>query len=228
MTHLPRSAYFRTSKKGIRHRVSSSSVSRYDWTRSNHFSSEISAKKFDFEKAGRTACFVNPNARCPVCGAEVYYYQNERGSRVFFDEIGRPWPKHPCTDRASQFEILDDKLIEKSATDRNAKLEAAAAVGFDFNDSFANKFGQSPWHLLKIIKCFRERKLNLVAAESLEDLRRSYFQFESRKRDIQKGDIVAKKGSRITYLDLSSLEPRETKVIIIRRLHDFFDKIPNN
>jgi hypothetical protein len=42
-----------------------------------------------------------PNARCPVCGASVFFYQNAHGSRVFFDELGPPWPKHPCTDRTS-------------------------------------------------------------------------------------------------------------------------------
>ena len=40
----------------------------------------------------------NPNALCPVCGASVFYYQNRSGSRVFFDDLGWPWPKHPCTD----------------------------------------------------------------------------------------------------------------------------------
>lgn len=42
--------------------------------------------------------YVNPNARCPVCGAAVYFYQSPYGGRVFFDELGPPWPKHPCTD----------------------------------------------------------------------------------------------------------------------------------
>lgn len=37
-----------------------------------------------------------PNARCPVCGALVYFYANEHGSKVWFDEVGPPWPKHPC------------------------------------------------------------------------------------------------------------------------------------
>jgi hypothetical protein len=27
----------------------------------------------------------------------VFSYQNSAGSRVFFDDIGPPWPKHPCT-----------------------------------------------------------------------------------------------------------------------------------
>jgi hypothetical protein len=29
-----------------------------------------------------TGCYVNPNAKCPVCGAGVFFYANEHGSRV--------------------------------------------------------------------------------------------------------------------------------------------------
>ncbi|MGC4868151.1 DUF1707 SHOCT-like domain-containing protein [Micromonospora sp. DT53] len=32
----------------------------------------------------------------------VYFYANEHGSRVFFDDVGPPWPKHPCTDHPSR------------------------------------------------------------------------------------------------------------------------------
>ena len=46
-----------------------------------------------------SACFVSPNATCPVCKASVFFYSNANGSRVFFDQLGPPWPKHPCTDR---------------------------------------------------------------------------------------------------------------------------------
>ncbi|MER9528521.1 hypothetical protein NKI89_01735 [Mesorhizobium sp. M0309] len=42
-----------------------------------------------------------PNARCPVCGISVFFYQNRFGSRVFFDDLGPPWPKHPCTDTST-------------------------------------------------------------------------------------------------------------------------------
>lgn len=37
------------------------------------------------------------NAKCPVCSKPVFYYQNKHGSKVFFDSLGHPWPKHPCT-----------------------------------------------------------------------------------------------------------------------------------
>ena len=45
--------------------------------------------------------YTNPNAICPVCGEPVFFYQNSYGSRVFFDELGPPWPKHPCTDNGN-------------------------------------------------------------------------------------------------------------------------------
>lgn len=41
--------------------------------------------------------YTIPNATCPVCDASVFFYQSPFGGRVFFDELGPPWPKHPCT-----------------------------------------------------------------------------------------------------------------------------------
>lgn len=34
--------------------------------------------------------------RCKICGKEVFYYSCTCGSKVFFDELGPPWPKHNC------------------------------------------------------------------------------------------------------------------------------------
>ena len=45
--------------------------------------------------------FTTPNATCPVCGESVFFYQSPLGGRVFFDELGPPWPKHSCTDNSS-------------------------------------------------------------------------------------------------------------------------------
>lgn len=45
--------------------------------------------------------YTNPNARCPVCGTSVFFYQSPEGGRVYFDELGPPWPKHPCTSNPS-------------------------------------------------------------------------------------------------------------------------------
>lgn len=54
---------------------------------------QISTKLF-----GTYVSYVNPNARCPVCNEKVFFYQSPYGGRVFFDDLGWPWPKHGCTD----------------------------------------------------------------------------------------------------------------------------------
>lgn len=41
--------------------------------------------------------YTDPNATCPICGAAVYFYESPYGGRIFFDDLGPPWPKHPCT-----------------------------------------------------------------------------------------------------------------------------------
>jgi len=45
--------------------------------------------------------YTNPNALCPVCNSPVFFYISPNGGRVFFDELGPPWSKHPCTDTES-------------------------------------------------------------------------------------------------------------------------------
>lgn len=61
--------------------------------------------------------YVNPNAKCPVCREPVFFYQSPYGGRVFFDELGHPWLKHPCTDNSLKnldvglsIELDDDKV----------------------------------------------------------------------------------------------------------------------
>lgn len=60
----------------------------------------LSGGCFSGESYARLDSFVNPNARCPVCGDRVFFYRSPYDGKVFFDELGPPWPKHPCTDNA--------------------------------------------------------------------------------------------------------------------------------
>lgn len=57
--------------------------------------------------------YVNPHAICPVCGEEIFFYQSPSGGRVFFDSLGPPWPKHPCT---TNIEIARRVIITKPTT----------------------------------------------------------------------------------------------------------------
>jgi hypothetical protein len=63
------------------------------------------------EEAGH---YTNPNASCPVCGVRVFFYQAPDGGRVFFDELGPPWPKHPCTDNSES--VIGKRHISSKAT----------------------------------------------------------------------------------------------------------------
>jgi hypothetical protein len=71
------------------------------------------------------AHYINPNAKCPVCGASVFFFQSSSGGRVFFDNLGWPWPKHPCTDNpASQsFEVLYERMTRSAPRLTNKKGE---------------------------------------------------------------------------------------------------------
>lgn len=48
---------------------------------------------------------------CPYCGAAVYFFRDQNGGSAFFDELGSPWPKHPCFDmeepRSGRFAPVD-------------------------------------------------------------------------------------------------------------------------
>lgn len=62
--------------------------------------------------------FVNPNAHCPECGQEVFFYQSRAGGRVYFDELGPPWPKHWCTDGS--------RVIGRTAMPSNPRMSYPA------------------------------------------------------------------------------------------------------
>lgn len=75
--------------------------------------------------------FTRPNASCPVCGALVFFYKSPDGGRVFFDELGPPWPKHPCT----------------NSTSIPAKLSAAKKLSLHEDRSAWEDQGWRPVHL---------------------------------------------------------------------------------
>ena len=67
--------------------------------------------------------YVDPNAICPVCGDEVFFYQSPYGGRVFFNELGPPWDKHGCTDTyrsdVGKYPVLPPTLRQTIAPKKN-------------------------------------------------------------------------------------------------------------
>jgi hypothetical protein len=52
--------------------------------------------------------------KCKFCGASVFYFFCDCGSKVFFDELGEPWPLHFCQEYAKHLaaeESFEAKVI---------------------------------------------------------------------------------------------------------------------
>jgi len=46
--------------------------------------------------------YTKPQIRCPFCNEPVFYCRLSNEGSAYFDKIGHPWPKHPCTDKSSK------------------------------------------------------------------------------------------------------------------------------
>lgn len=87
-----------------------------------------------------TEGLVNPNARCPVCGERVYYFESSNGGKVWFDQLGVPWPKHPCMETRSEtinsygelLEFIGAKLTPVAAMEMAAELVRYAMTDFRY------------------------------------------------------------------------------------------------
>jgi hypothetical protein len=84
--------------------------------------------------------YVNPNARCPVCGARVFFYESPYGGRVFFDDLGPPWPKHPCTDGVASFRpSFQDRFQEREAGAADPRWKNDGWLPFGFSDVISDE-----------------------------------------------------------------------------------------
>lgn len=117
MSIFVRRGHWREGPQRVRHWVSDHVVSRDWWT----------AAEWELKKSPKLAAWVNPNAQCPVCGKPVYFYGNAAGSRVYFDELGKPWPKHRCTDVElhDPYQLNSQLPVFRSPAETRAYKEAA-------------------------------------------------------------------------------------------------------
>lgn len=106
MTRFRRSAHWRRNPSGSLTWVSDHSVVRSDWDREPSASREsIPLQATPLSLGDLHLNGITRPSSCPVCGDPVFFFLADNGGRVFFDELGPPWPKHPCTVHDNQ-EIL--------------------------------------------------------------------------------------------------------------------------
>lgn len=117
--------------------------------------------------------YTIPNARCPVCGALVFFYQSANGGRVFFDALGPPWPKHPCTSKESSKRIYNPKAVAAIQPVEEKRVFSWVDEGwypFNIQESYKDKgwykiFGTLHGENLSFYVCKRKKDPMLARGE---------------------------------------------------------------
>jgi len=91
--------------------------------------------------------FCHPTS-CPRCGAPVYFVRHNGGS-VWLDELGYPWPKHPCfddtavglplgevPDKLVAYEVLFGVVAEAEVDGDTTRLRVNCSDNTQFNRRF--------------------------------------------------------------------------------------------
>ncbi|MBR1325729.1 hypothetical protein [Bradyrhizobium ottawaense] len=154
------------------------------------------------------ACYVNPNARCPECNASVYFYANEHGSRVLFDHLGPPWPKHPCTDIPRDY-VPRDRLPQRRARGAVQELISAANIIGLFDSKVFGHRAPDEWTVLVVLSVARIGDENTVAAEYLDsrDGETTTFACRSELPIFDAGDFINMRGDEISFVHKDALRP---------------------
>jgi hypothetical protein len=156
-----------------------------------------------------SGCYVIPNAKCPVCGDPVYFYANEYGSRVFFDDLGPPWPKHRCTDNPRQPAAASQASPTQRTRGMMQELITAANVAGLFNNKVFGRRTPTEWTMLLVVTIERKDDENTVSAEFLDSQANETTQFKCRSAEsvLEPGDFVNMKGNEISFLHKPTLIP---------------------
>lgn len=182
---------------------------------------------------GATARFVNPNADCPVCGDPVFFYQNERGSRVYFDEVGPPWPKHPCTDNeafrhAPMIPSPDAITPTQRAFDQVRLIETYYKWGgVDPDVAFFHKYGTSQWDAWRIDGRFRVNRDVLLVLSSADTAatRRRFIAYGRLPKLLSPGFLVFTYCNWLAYFDPEAMQEVAIETRRIKSASAFVDEL---
>lgn len=138
----------------------------------------------------------------------MFFYANAAGSRVFFDELGPEWTKHPCTDRRSSHSAAVSSMEPFARRPRGAMVDFCSAVidSRSFPSDFLSADG---WSLAQVADDWVFNEVRTVSYELLgsDDLAAKTFQYLSAVRVLLRGDIFSIRGNQVSCLSPSTLEP---------------------
>ncbi len=222
MTTFWRNGYWRVSVLGNEHWVSGHDVDRGSWEGASVVRNEALLRQARAHH-GASARLVWPNADCPVCGTPVFFYQNAAGSRVFFDELGPPWPKHPCTDHTapSREEPATPVVVNAdSLRTQNAFEFIQIWAGDDADATFAQRYGTLRWDLGAVAACYAHEGIHVIVLSTPSGLR-YYLDHEPALPRPAIGMLVTYFRTWISFVtdDLKVAERRLERVSAQRALH---------
>lgn len=234
MTTFKRNGYWRTSKHGTLHWVDDHSVSRNDWGRSGPLSPNPWRSRLAENRAGRSAAatFIIPNATCPICGTFVFFYQNENGSRVYFDDLGPPWPKHPCTDndRYRSTKSLPSPPVEPATRSLDEVVQIRhwlEHAEINPQASFQSAYRNAAWPAYRIEWLYRLNGATLLILSALPigETSRLAIRVESLPRHACVGRIIFFHRKRISYYDFATERALYFKISRVSNLPAFLNAL---
>ncbi len=209
MTRYRREGHYRVGQYGDSHWVEGHWVERDDWTRSGggYWRELLSDMR---AVSGMTSAYVIPNAVCPECGADVFFYQNIHGSRVFFDELGPPWPKHPCMDiplnRRSRRAVQEVTPEPRGGRDvmriRQGRANSGTGNQFRYKHSYGFSY-RAPWIVAGRYKSKPNVLIALVAADDRD--KRLFVSTRSAKSSLKRGTLIFSKKGKLSYFDVNAM-----------------------
>jgi hypothetical protein len=237
MTRFWRSGFLRTNANGTTYRVAGHMVDRDDWDRQRsdnvatymYYAERLSSAR---ARNGATTQYINPNADCPVCGAPVFFFQNTSGSRVYFDELGPPWPKHPCTDHpiringsggsASVIQPLRRSPVEIEEIQRGV-LNAGLNPEFDFH----LRYKLSRWSVWSVCGRFRRSGQTLLVLDTVENGNpsRLFMAHPNVPKALKAGSTVYSYRNWLIFFDLEQMIPVEIEMKKLRSASAFVNEL---
>ena len=216
MTVFNRDGHLRTNGNGTTFWVRGHKVRRDHWDLQGSLFGSAQYRASDFLRRsnvghGVQGCFVNPNAKCPECGVPVFFYANAFGSRVYFDELGPPWPKHPCTDnpRPTRPIIHPDwtPITTRKKGQIREIIDCANQSGLFRRKEFGVR-NADEWTLLVVEEVKRSGELEEIRAAFIDTLetrsiRLSCFTAEP---TFEPGDLLSMKGGEFAFFDRRTMQ----------------------
>ena len=134
MTTFWREGFMRYSSLGTPHWVEGHWVNRDSWWSAWPYEAAVSPSSTTV--TDRPGTWIDPSARCPICGAEIFFYSNDFGSRVYFDDLGWPWPKHPCMDTSDSAQRVRGSTSGPGGGVRKLLVAESVPEGLEIPDVF--------------------------------------------------------------------------------------------